>query len=1278
MSTGGPASRTTNINRRVDHDENSGLWEKPVRSMKKSRQPIIIRDNHPTLKTQFPGRIICEPPQRIEFAPGADILEGIVRFANRRKSTVCVLSGWGVVGKVTLLQEPTVMLHGRFEILSLSGVLMPPPCPPGANGLTIYLGARQGQVVGGKVGDDLVASENVTVTVTTFSNIDYEPAKEAADPDESPAGMPVAHGLVVHKFYNLSPNLMPKDEDSLKDKQVLKYTTENMENDGTPEPLQDSTLEQVCGNLGGKHKSQKMEIDRTPEPSQDSMLEQVCRNASGKHTSQKMEIDPSPEPSQKSTLEQDERLVLQRTLSAIQDLIKRADWWVHKDVFVHQATIAKDTVYCAEDLLDELDYYELQDKIEGSTFRPGCLESCDIKMKEVKGKLDRLMVLMDLMDTHDVRQLFIDESICQEANLFKEEQAIFGRQKELMELFDLLDFQENSPTSEQVTAAITVPDRDQARPENVSVLPIVGRSGVGKTTLAHNIFREKRVGDHFDLLIWIRVSDGFDEKKLIKKLIQSVAESEMKSDDLSYLQRILTNGFIHHSRRFLLVIDDAQEDICREDCHEWKSFLAPLKCAKSGSMVLVTTRSLKVADHVGTVKPFVLEGLPEGVLWEFFRMHGFGSDNSDCNTVLASIGRSIVSRLNGSPLGAKMLGRLLSLKLDPIYWRNILESELWKLHHEEKEMMFTHEGEEKNSISPALKLSYQYLPFHLKCCLSFSSVYPRGYEFDVETLVDCWVAVGLVLPYGGMLALDVGHGYFQQLVNRSFFQKAPTSSRYIMHDLVYAMAQQISRHECFVINNREDLSRIPTNVRHLSILGDSGLKSSDLESLYMYKTLRSVTCISMDSDIVTTSVAETWFSDLVNIRVLRFISCQLKELPENVGNLIHLRYLDISACDFDKFPDSFWRLYKLEILDARNCKIRDVPKDIIKLVNLQRVRLKDDLIRELGCVPRVGNLVFLQEMPCFDVSDEPGRRIQELKNMNHLRGVLEIGGLCSVMGMVQSAEAELDKKIYLNTLILSWHESIRPEKQNSGQEMEVLEGLRPCSNIKHLEVKFYMGDGLHPSWLHEDVLSSLASLSISSCPNIATLFSEPSRRDGSTSSSTGFRSLTKLCITWCRRLRGLDNFLHPDNLPAIKVVRISNCEDLVSLPTKSLGGFVHLEDLEVSHCWSLDWERSLALPASLKVLKLEACGEFSDSTLGCLRGLVALTSLDLQFCPSIESICTETWSDLVSLQNLKIVCCQGLNSIGGPESIARIKDVDIRHCPKLKELVQPFRRGCYC
>uniref|UniRef100_A0A453KQ57 PPC domain-containing protein n=1 Tax=Aegilops tauschii subsp. strangulata TaxID=200361 RepID=A0A453KQ57_AEGTS len=183
---------------------------------------------------------------------------------------------------------------------------MPPPCPPGANGLTIYLAGREGQVVGGKVGDALVASGTVMVAVTTCSNITYErlplvddkPAKAAADPDESPAGMAVAQGLLVPKFDDLSPDLMPKEEDNLEDKQALKYTTEKMENDDTLEPLQGSTLEQVLGNLGRKHRSQKMEIDRTPdspEPSHDSALEQT--------SSQNMETDPSPE-SAMSTLEQ--------------------------------------------------------------------------------------------------------------------------------------------------------------------------------------------------------------------------------------------------------------------------------------------------------------------------------------------------------------------------------------------------------------------------------------------------------------------------------------------------------------------------------------------------------------------------------------------------------------------------------------------------------------------------------------------------------------------------------------------------------------------------------------------------------------------------------------------------------------------------------------------------------------------------------------------------------------------------------------------------------------
>ncbi|KAI4350114.1 hypothetical protein L6164_010631 [Bauhinia variegata] len=65
-------------------------------------------------------------------------------------------------------------LHGRFEILSLTGSFLPGPAPPGSTGLTIYLAGVQGQVVGGVVMGPLVASGPVMIMAATFSNATYD------------------------------------------------------------------------------------------------------------------------------------------------------------------------------------------------------------------------------------------------------------------------------------------------------------------------------------------------------------------------------------------------------------------------------------------------------------------------------------------------------------------------------------------------------------------------------------------------------------------------------------------------------------------------------------------------------------------------------------------------------------------------------------------------------------------------------------------------------------------------------------------------------------------------------------------------------------------------------------------------------------------------------------------------------------------------------------------------------------------------------------------------
>ncbi|KAK8487282.1 hypothetical protein V6N13_093445 [Hibiscus sabdariffa] len=152
---------------------------RPAGSKNKPKPPIIItRDSANALRSHV-----------MEIATGCDIMESVSTFARRRQRGVCILSGNGTVTNVTLRQPgapgAVVTLHGRFEILSLSGSFLPPPAPPAASTLTIYLAGGQGQVVGGTVVGQLVASGPVVIMAASFGNAAYE--RLPLEEEESPA-----------------------------------------------------------------------------------------------------------------------------------------------------------------------------------------------------------------------------------------------------------------------------------------------------------------------------------------------------------------------------------------------------------------------------------------------------------------------------------------------------------------------------------------------------------------------------------------------------------------------------------------------------------------------------------------------------------------------------------------------------------------------------------------------------------------------------------------------------------------------------------------------------------------------------------------------------------------------------------------------------------------------------------------------------------------------------------------------------------------------------------
>lgn len=161
---------------------------RPAGSKNKPKPPMIItRDSANALRCHI-----------IEIANGNDVIETLTIFARQRQRGICILTGAGAVSNVTLKQPAStagavISLPGRFEILSLSGSFLPPPAPPAASGLTVYLSGGQGQVVGGSVVGPLLSSGPLVITAASFGNAAYE--RLPVEDDDGAAGTEAEAGI---------------------------------------------------------------------------------------------------------------------------------------------------------------------------------------------------------------------------------------------------------------------------------------------------------------------------------------------------------------------------------------------------------------------------------------------------------------------------------------------------------------------------------------------------------------------------------------------------------------------------------------------------------------------------------------------------------------------------------------------------------------------------------------------------------------------------------------------------------------------------------------------------------------------------------------------------------------------------------------------------------------------------------------------------------------------------------------------------------------------------
>ncbi|KAM3298356.1 hypothetical protein ACQJBY_040025 [Aegilops geniculata] len=730
--------------------------------------------------------------------------------------------------------------------------------------------------------------------------------------------------------------------------------------------------------------------------------------------------------------------------------------------------------------------------------------------------------------------------------------------------------------------------------EKLLVLPIIGTGGVGKTTLARSVYNDPDVEANFGIRMWIYVSVNFDEVKLTEEILDCLSDGRHKTSakNFSTLQDGIKKCL---TKRFLLVLDDMWED----DERRWDKLLAPLRCTEiTGNVVLVTTRELSVAKMTSTLEQYIkLGGLKEDVFWLFFKRCIFGDENYQGRKKLQKIGKEIVTRLSGNPLAAKSVGTLLKRRLEENYWQRISDGDEWKLQGGD------------GGILPALMLSYNHLPYHLQRLFSYCAVFPKGYKFHKEQLVRIWVALGFVVEDRKRLE-DTGSDYFDELVDRSFFEKLKEPHEYyLMHDLIHHVARSVLVDECLTMDGSGPLAVSPY-VSHVSIWTESEYKTQQngeternetfekrLTAIQKYDILRSLDSVMLvgpydeNVSVIFTQILKK----LQYVRVLRvsttLSSADIWQL--SISKLIHLRHLELWFTSDTPKPlsEALCGLYHLQVLDVSHWSGLDgLPRRMSNLVNLRYLLVPESSVplHLHSKIARVGELKFLQELKEYHVQIESGFEISQLENLNDIRGSLKIFNLEKVTEKDEACRARIKDKKHLRTLWLSWEIT----SADPSLSKEVLEGLEPHDRLEHLHIINYIG--ATPSWLGQNFsLNNLESLYLQDCTRMEILPPFDELPFLEKLSLVGMSSLKEVTFgKACRSTQSSEGVMTDSDESSLVELELSKCASLTSVRLLSCRALTKLSIVDCVLLASVDGLQSLD---QLKYCDIKECPCFPSA-----------------------------------------------------------------------------------
>ncbi|KAJ4808542.1 Disease resistance protein RPP8 [Rhynchospora pubera] len=505
--------------------------------------------------------------------------------------------------------------------------------------------------------------------------------------------------------------------------------------------------------------------------------------------------------------------------------------------------------------------------------------------------------------------------------------------------------------------------RDKKTSKRV-VITIVGPGGLGKTTLAHMVYRRAKA--YFDFHMMLTVSQQFNRIDLLRKMLSKLDNSRLQSckdvtDLIENLKELLSRN------RYLIILDDVW------DTKVWEQLKDALPDVENESRVLMTTRDKKVAKSADMRKPYKLRFLDDNESLELLlkKARQFQKPSERCPDDLCEIAVQLSKKCKGLPLALIILGGILSLEKQTYSaWDRVLRTMNWP--------------EQGIDCMDVLNMSYDHMPYEVKQCFLYLAFFPEDHKIRANRLIKMWIAEGFIPQKDNKTMEEEAEDYLELLFQRCMVQEAVRSPNglikyFKVHDIIRELAIKLAREKKFqvVFPKAKGVNQSDSAYRRV-LLESCGTEFMKYVDKMSQKT-RSLIWFGRRQNNLPN------FAEFRLLTVLEIVNIKMSGNTELKGldRLIHLKYLGFNYCENIVID---WRCFSgrmknLETLDLPTIWLRNwaAPTDIWTIDTLRHVHVDD--FYAILTLSTEGDLSNLQTLKWVSTT---ACRSSQFSNLNNL------------------------------------------------------------------------------------------------------------------------------------------------------------------------------------------------------------------------------------------------------------------------------------------------------